>query len=347
MSGMAEPESSIEDALLGALGEEVGEIPEPPAAVEQPVEVEDEEDPGEEPEEEAEEEVVATSEDEPEEHPEDGEPSGDETVDLSGSTADPEIIDLLSRYSDVEAALKGQVELQRLVSRQGAEKRQLQAQVEQLQAQVTQAQMFSQHGPSMLDEQQRGWVEEAVQSEQPLAYIHSAVQAGQFDLARAIVEEWGSENPFQAIRAAQLIDAAEYQAMEAQQQYATPAFAQSSFFDQLTSMYPDMPQHQEQMLLTLKGLGDEHPLVIAARSADMNEAARGVIGIYEIAKAQNATLRSTRETVKKREKEAGARARQAAVVSSAQSTAAAPQAPRQQEIVPGLTWEQYMDELDK
>lgn len=359
---MSAPEQEVDlgQAVLAALDEDIGahglngeeptdeptgevEAPEPPPS--------DEEEEGEEEEaeevsaEEQAEEEEGEDEDAEEEDKEDEEgESRDEPLSLTFSSEDPDVLSLLSRYdNDVEKALRGQVELQRVLTRQGHDKNALSQRVQQLEQELAQAQMFATE-PSFLTEEQQTWVEEAVQSGQPNVYIRQAVAAQEFALARAVAEAWGNEQPYPALRAGQMVDAAEAQAY-AQMAPAVDTFETAELLQILAEHYPDLPNHEQQMVGTIGQLGEGHPLVMLARSGVPEEAARGIIGIYEIARAKSATVETTKASVKKKQKEAGSRAREDAVVSSSQSSPASTQAPRSVEIAPGLTMDQYLDEL--
>jgi hypothetical protein len=349
-------ETDIGQAVLDALDSEIDSqgamIPQPEeevvsAGVETPEPPAEEEAEVEGPAEEQEEEEGEGAEEETAEE-EDTEGQGElesEPVSLTLSTANPEVLALLARYeNDVERALRGQIELERALSRQGRDKHQLGLRVQELEGQLAETQMFSDQ-PTFLTEEQQSWVEEAVGSGQPNMYIRQAVQVGEFDLARAIVEQWSSESPYPALRAGQMIDAAEqhYAAMHAPQE----TFDHSELLQILAEHYPELPRYEQQMVQTISALGEAHPLVVAARAGTPEEAARGIIGLYEIARAKTATVETTKANVKRKQKEEGVAARKNAVVSSSQSSPASTQAPRPVQIAPGLTWEQYMEELDK
>ena len=356
MSGTDTGEVDLGQLVLDALDEEIegGErsinttpladevvTPEPPA--EEPEEEEEVvEEPAEEPE--VEEGEPAEEEEPAEEDTEPGELES-EPVSLTLSTDDAEVLALLGRYeNDPVRALKAYGELQRAFSRQGRDKNALGQRIEELEGQLAQAQMFTQQ-PSFLTEEQQAWVEEAVNSGSQQAYIRQAVEAGEFNLARAVVEQWSTEAPYPALRAGQMVDQIEQQWFQAQQ--PAESFDHSELLQILSEHYPELPRYEQEMVQTISALGEGHPLVVAARSGSPEEAARGIIGLYEIARAKTTTVATTKETVKRKQKEAGATARKNAVVSSAESSPAATQAPRPTQIAPGLTWEQYMEELDK
>lgn len=357
MSGI-ESEDGLGHAVLAALDEDieshafgvVEEPPEPPVETEEREGEEEEEvevapAEGDEEEEQAEEAEEEGEDEEPEEEDKEDEEaeSRDEPLSLSFSSDDPEVLALLSRYdNDIEKALRGQIELQRVLTRQGHDKNALSQRVQQLEAELAQAQMFSSE-PSFFSEEQQAWIEEAISSGQPNVYIRQAVQAGEFGLARGVVEAWGNEQPYAAMRAGQMIDASEQAWYETQQ--PTPTYDPSELLEILAEHYPDLPHYEQQMVGAITNLGEGHPLVMLARSVVPEEAARGIIGLYEIARAKNATVEEKKASVKRKQKEAGSRARREAVVSSSESSPAATQAPRPTEIVPGLTWDRYLDEL--
>ena len=345
---MSESMSQIvsDEALMQAFDDELGIEPEQPEETPaeegvpagepaQPAEVEEEEGDLEEPGEETEE------EEEPEEPEEDAEEeaTGDtEELPASAFTSDdPEILAYLARYdNNPESALKAAVELQRVLGRQGRENGQLKQRVQELEAQIVQARAFTQ-SPLLLNEQQRAWVEEANGSGQQAVYVQQAIEAGEYDLARAVVEEWATEQPYQALRAGQMIDQAEYFASQPVDE--GPAYNPNELLQILTEHFPEMPRYEAQMVTVLANLGEGHPLVAAARSSDPEQAARGIIGIYEVARASSASVKSARDGVKKRTRESAQAVRDQAVVSSGEASPAATQTPRPVQIAPGLTLE--------
>lgn len=279
---------------------------------------------------------------EPEEEEDDTSEEAGQGEDDAGTSeepdSDPEVQAFLAKYDgDQQAALKAGVELQKLMSRQGQENGRLRQQVEALTAELAQSQAFTQ-GPSFLTQEQQEWVGAAVESGNPQLYVQQAVQAGEFALARAVTDAWGEEQPYPALRAAQIIDQAEYMAQSVEP-VAAPVYEHPQFIADLTAAYPEMPQYEPQMVTVVKNLGDGHPLVAASRSPDPAEAARGLIGIYEIARASSASVRTARAQVKKKISQDGQAARQAAVVTSGQATPANTETPRQRMIAPGLSLE--------
>ena len=353
MSEMSEPASdSVMSQLLSAWDEvDTAEpvekpeetTPEPPETEEE-VETKDEPEP--EPEESEAEDVVAGEEDTEEEPEEEGEAEEEETESepVSFSTTDPAILAYLARYDNSpEKALKAAVELQRVITRQGTEKNQALARVQELEQELAQAQMF-QSGPAWLSDEQREYVNGAVASDNPLPWVQQAVKAGEFDLARAITEEWANESPFPAMRAAQMVDQAEAQSSYEPQPQGQ-GFDQSHLLELLVDNFPEMPRYEQQMVTALQKLGDNHPLVLAAKSQDPQEAARAIIGLYEIAKASSTSVASARQKVRQKAKEDAAAARQAAVVSSGSASPSGGETPRKMMIAPGLSLEDLDSEF--
>jgi hypothetical protein len=83
-----------------------------------------------------------------------------------------------------------------------------------------------------------------------------------------------------------------------------------------------------------------------ARSQDPEEAAQGIIGLYEIARAKTATVTSSRDAVKKKSREAAEDVRRQAQVTSAEATNPPSQTPRTRQLMPGLTMESLEAEFD-
>jgi hypothetical protein len=343
--------NAITEAILGAWGDDE-EAPEGQAGDVEPVATTtdepgaEEETPPVEPEEEEveaapaeeEEEGPAESEEgeeeEPSEEEEAEEAPGDEEEESAPSVSDdPGVQAFLARTGSVEQALKKAVSLEQLVGRQGRELGELRQRNVQLEGELEQVQLFSQ-GARYLSEEQKTWLEEAVGSDQPVAYIQSAVEAGEFDLARAVLEQ-GEFSPYQALRMAQGIDAAEGRTAEPE----VVALDHQALMGVLIEHYPEMPRFEQEMVATLQGLGVDHPLAALARSQDPAEAAQGVIGLYEIARAKTATVASTRESVKTKSRQAAAAARSRAVVTSGEATPPQAQTPRPRRLMPGLTLE--------
>jgi hypothetical protein len=272
-------------------------------------------------------------------------PSGDEEEQPAASVSDdPEIEAYLARHGgSVESALKAAVSGERVLGRQGRELGQLRQRTAELEAQMEEAALFSQGG-ALITAEQAEWVEEAVGSEQPLAYIQSAIQAGEFDLARAVLER-GEFNAYQAMRLAQGIDQAQGRAQTGPVEPDAPLNHQA-LMTVLVEHYPEMPSYETEMVSTISMLGADHPLVALAQSQDPGEAAQGIIGVYEIARAKTATVASTRDGIKTKRRQAADDVRRSAQVSSAQATNATAQTPRSRPLMPGLTLEALEAEFD-
>ena len=243
----------------------------------------------------------------------------------------------LAKYSgDVDAALKGAADLYRVVGKQGAEKGKLAERVEQLEAELANARAFAPQGDySYMNDEQRQWIATALESGNPAGYVGQAMQAGEFDLARAVVREWAREDPYSALRAGEYIDQAENEIVN----YVEPIDL-GRLLDALKVEIPDLPNYSGQMAQVLKTLGDNHPDVLDARSDDIGTAARGIVRIYELARASSATVRSARAEVQARQRQSGADAKQKAVVSSSSASPSNGETPRSVRIGPGLTLEQ-------
>jgi len=321
---------------IEARGEVETETEEPATETTEPDEGGEEE--AEEPEDEEEE-----PEPEPEEEPEEGEAEegeegeeGEPTVEYE--TDDPEVLAWLKRYQgDVDRALKGAVALQRAMGRQGQEKAVLNRRVQELERQLGQAQAFSGSQP-FLTEDQRAWVETAADSGNPIAFVRAAVDEGEFELARAVCHAWARDDSFSAMRAAQAIDAAEFNASTAQIEQQT--LETPKLLEILAEHYPDLPQYQQKMADLIEQMGPAHPLVEDARSPDPQTAARGIVGIYEVARASSTTITSAREQVRKHQRANGDAARAKARVSSAGASPSPGETPRPVALMPGLTLEQ-------
>lgn len=287
---------------------------------------------------EEEEEEEPSEEEEPEEAPE------EEAAPADSVTEDPQASAYLARHGgDVDAALRAAASQERVVGRQGRELGMLRARVEQLEAEAEQAALFG-GGAQLLSGEQQEWIEEAVGSENPLQYIQAAVNEGEFDLARAILDA-GEFSAAQVVRLTQGIDAVEGRAAQQHVPDDQPLNHQA-LFNVLQQEFPDMPQYEADMVAALASLGEGHPLTTLSRSQDPVEAAQGLIGLYEIAKARSATVASTREAVKTKSREAADDVRRRGQVSSAQASRRQAQAPRQRTLMPGLTLEALEAEFD-
>jgi hypothetical protein len=313
----------------------------PEAAVTAPPAVDDPPEADEPETEEEEETETEESDDEPAEGDEPDEPEADEEIAaVAPAFEDVEIQAFLAKYgNDPEKALKGAAELARLMGRRDEEKLTLSRQVEELQAKLTQAQAFS-GGEQYLSDEAREWVEAAAESPTPGVYVQQALAAGEYDLARAVCREWAQSNPFEAMRAGQFVDATQHQIQEAQ---STPEpVPPAATWQALSQSYPELRTYEGQMVGTLERLGPEHPLVQEARSTDPAQAVRGILGIYEIAKAATFALSETRNGVKqKRRQEADDAIDAAAVTSASTSPSSGAETPRRRTLMPGLSEEDF------
>jgi hypothetical protein len=345
---VADP-SEVTQAILGAWDEDEAEavtdpVVPPPSTPPPPVQEPDEEDETEEEEEqepeEEPEEVVSAETTTPEPGDEDEDEEGEEG-EPEEEGEDPEIKAFLAKYQgDTTKALKGAAELQRLVGRQGGELNQLREAVGQLQGMLSEAQAFSGLGVP-LNEEQRMWVEEAAASVNPGAYIRQALSQGEFELARSVCREWAHENPYEANRAGQYIDLAETQMAQTQ---ATPQpVTTDDVLRALGQAMPELDAWWPAMATVTRNLGAEHPLVQEARSTDADTAMRGVIGIYEIARASSASVSEAKKEVRRRNRESADGARKRASVTSGATSPKSSETPRpNRTLMPGLT----LDDLD-
>lgn len=277
------------------------------------------------------------------EEPEDEEePSGEEG---QPESEDPVVAAFLARHGgDVDSALKAAANQHQLFGRQAYELGQHRQRIAELEAAAEQAAAFRQPGVFVTAEQQQ-WLEEAVSSENPIAYIQGAVEEQEFDLARAVLEQ-GEFSSYQAVRLAQVIDAAEGRTVQAAEPNLEGPLDHQALFSVLQQWYPDLPKFSAEMTSTIAALGDEHPLVALARSQDPEEAAQGIIGVYEIARAKSTTVASSREAVKQKSRQAAEDVRRKAQVSSAGATNPPTQTTRSRQVMPGLTMESLEAEFD-
>jgi hypothetical protein len=303
--------------------------------IEEPEEAE-----AEEPDDGEEEETEETDEDEGEVEGEDQEEDQEPVVATAYDSEDIEIRAFLAKYGgDLNAALKGAAEIHHLINRQGQEKNQALQRVQELEAELEQARLVT-PGGLMLNDEQREWVETATESGNPVAYISQAVQAGEYELARAVCREWAREDPFSANRAGQYVDQTEAQAMS----YVEP-IDMGRLLDAMKTEIPDMPNYSAQMAQVIHTLGDEHPIVQDARSGDIMVAAQAIARIYEYAKTSTATVKNARQKVLDQQRRNGAVAKQKAQVSSASASPSAIETPRPVTLGPGLTLEQLEAEF--
>jgi hypothetical protein len=283
----------------------------------------------------------AEDEEEPSEEEADDEESGDEELVSAAFSDDPQTKAFLARHGgSVESALRASMQFENVLGRQGRELGDLRRANAEMEAELEQARAFSQSGHFFSPEQQQ-WLEEAVDSENAVAYIQAAVQSGEYGLARAVLDQ--AEMPAgQVLRLAQAIDAAENQP-----DYSEPqVLNHQALLGVLIEHYPEMPQFEPEMVTTIAALGEGHPLVALSRSNDPGEAAQGIIGIYEIARAKTATVTNARSEVTKKRRQAADAARRDAQVTSATASPSQAQTPRQRMIMPGLSLEALEAEFD-
>lgn len=337
----------ITEQILGVWSEEAGDVVDQPEEVdteEAANEAELEETPAEEPETEEPEEDTDEEEDESGE----AEIEEDEELQPTFETDDPEVRAFLARYQDdLEKALKGAVELTRTLNRQGQEKNAALRRAQELETELQNRRAMD-NTTAYLNEEQRNWVQEAAESGSPRNYVQAAVREGEFQLARAVCEAWADVSPYEAARTAAQVDQAEQVAREQYfAQQPEPVVDHPALMEVLVQHFPDMPSYEEQMVGALVALGPGHPLAEDARSNDPETAARGIIGIYEIARASTATVKQTREQLKQRRQAAADEARANGVVSSATATPTPTEKPRsQRQLGPGLTLEQLDEAFD-
>jgi len=275
----------------------------------------------------------------------------EEEQEVQAQFEDPEVQAFLAKYGgDVERALKAEAHQQRIIGQLGSDKQYLSRRVQELEAELAQQSALSGMGVS-LDSDQAAWVEEAVESGNPQMYVQNALRVGEFDLARAVCDAWAQEQPYQAIQARQLVDHAHQRAFHAAQEAeganGAVALPTETILGVLVNHYPDMPRYEQQMITTMGNLGPEHPLVEQAHSSDPEVQAYAILGIYEIARAQTATVTSSRDAVKAQRREEAAGAKRRAKVSSSQATPSPGETPRPRRLGPGLTLEQLDAEWER
>jgi hypothetical protein len=317
-----------EDAPGGAEVEEPTEDePETPAEPETEEEPAETEEPEEEP-----------DESETEEGEGDGEQEEETEEAPADPDADPEVTAFLAKYGGDEAqALRAAAQLNHLLGKRDREKEELVARNMQLEAALVEAQTLTGGLGPPLNDAQKAWVEEAAESVNPAGFVRQALEQGEFDLARAVCREWAHSNPYEAGRVGQYVDLTEYQAREAQ---AAPVNASTDqIIEALSNEVPEMRAYYGQMAALVARFGDQHPLVVESRSADPEEAMRGMFAIYEIARASTATVQETRAQIKERQREEADDVRRKGVVSSAANSPSPTETPRTREIMPGLTLE--------
>lgn len=318
-----EPEEPAADAATVV---EDGE-PVEPGDAEEPEEGEEEED------EEPAEDEEAETDDEDEE--------GDEEAEEEEPEAEPEedieVRAFLAKYGgDAQKALKAAADLQRVLGRQGTEKAAALARVEELERELAQARTLG-AGAGLLSEEQRAWVETAAESPNPAVYVQQAMQAGEFELARSVCREWAQVNPFDAQRIGQFIDATEAQIV--QSQGAVPEVPPTETWAALVDHYPELRQYEAAMVETLQRMGPEHPSVQEANSTDPNVAVRGLMHIFDVAKASTFALADAKDGLKRKRRKQADDAADNAVVTSGTARPSTSQTPRPRRLMPGLTEE--------
>jgi hypothetical protein len=289
------------------------------------------------------EEPDADEDEEPEAEP------GADTEDLPAfPTEDLEIKAFLAKFQgDPEKALRYGLQSQQALSKLGHDKDALQRRVEALEGELQNVRAFN-GAPQVLSGEQRAWVEEAAASAQPAAYVQEAIKAGEYDLARAVCREWGDAEPYDALRAAQVVEAYEQQAAAAENAQPTfePLNAETAglVLDEIARFYPDIREHQGGMAQVMAQLGDGHQLVVDARSGDPDRTVPALVQILDIARVSSLELVSTRERARNGSREAESSARRRATVASAEVSPSPSETPRPVRIGPGLTLEQLDEE---
>lgn len=292
-------------------------------------------------------EVVAEANDEPEEA--EGEEA--ETEDADAEEAEqpegelaPEVQAYLDRHNgDIGKALKTMVEAQAMLQRRNTEYGEQGRRIAQLEAELAQSQAFAAQQQSLTTEQ-TDWVSAAVESDQPIAFVQQAVAAGEYELARAVCDAWGSEgDAYAALRTRQQVDAAEayaYQAQEAAQPPAT--MPREELMSLITQQIPDFPEYEGDMVEIVNQLGRQHPMVIAANSADPAEAAAGMVDLYRVAQTRKIRVAEARTQIADEQREKKVAEKKRGRVSSAASRSSTNETPRPKQIMPGLN----IEELD-
>jgi hypothetical protein len=302
--------------------------------------------PGDEPDEdepEAEEEVEVAAESD--EQPEAPAPSEDEEEEdePEGQDGDlpPEVQAYLDRHGgDLGKALKTMVEAQAMLARRNTEYGEQGRRIAQLEAELAQAQTFAAQTQALSPEQTE-WVQAAVESDQPIAFVQQAVQAGEYELARAVCDAWGSEgDAYAALRTRAQVDQAEAYAYQAQAASEPPAvMPREELISLITQQVPDFPEYEGEMVEVINQLGTEHPMVVAANSPDPATAAAGLVDLYRVAQTRKARVAEVKTEVEseRREKKASEKKRGRVSSAASRSSAEPPRASRQ--IMPGLSLE--------
>jgi hypothetical protein len=331
------------------------EVPQPTLEATPPAESDEEEVEGEDDEQadEAEEtEEAESGDDEQEGDEEAGEDEGEEEGDESEvealaiegfDIADPEIQAYLALYqNDPLKALQAAAHLRYAFDRQGTDLGKARERAAELEAQINRARMLG--GGAPLSEEQYQWAEGAAASAAPGAYVQQALDAGEFDLARAVCSYWARESPYEAARAGLVVDQAETQVVErAQAPIEAPT---ADIVDALKANVPGFRDWEPQMVTVFNHLGPGHHLVQEARSNNVDVAMRALMSIYEIAQASTASVQEQRTEIKKRARAESSSAKaKAAVTSSANSTGTKETPRRDVQILPGLTMEDLETEF--
>jgi hypothetical protein len=189
--------------------------------------------------------------------------------------------------------------------------------------------------PMPLAPEQQEWADAAANTQNPGAYVQQAIEAGEFELARAVCREWARDNPFEAGRAGQFIDNVEHQSRAAQT--APMEASTGDILEALWQNVPGMKEWEPQMVSVFENLGEHHHLVQESRSNDPDVAMRALINIFEIAKASSASVQERRDEIKRESRAAADGARAKAAVSSASNSPKTSETPRLGPIMPGLT----------
>jgi hypothetical protein len=165
----------------------------------------------------------------------------------------------------------------------------------------------------------------------------AGVDQGEFELARAVCREWALSSPYDALQVGQWVNQYEGAVYQASQQ--APQVSTDQVLEALDEAMPEMRAYYAQMTEVVAKLGETHPLVAESRSTDPEEAMRGVIGLYEIARASTATVNGAQAELKKQRRKAGDDERAKGLVSSRSNSPSTAETPRSRLLMPGLTQE--------
>jgi len=316
------------------------EVPQPRLAEEPPAEEQEEEVDAEEEESEEDEDrdQEETAEEADGEEAEDEEGDEDDAlVSASFETDDPDVRAFLAQYGDDPLkALQAAAHLRRAFDRQGTDLGQARQRLEELEAQAARARMLG--GGAPLSEEQHQWAEAAAGTSNPGGYVQQAIDAGEFDLARAVCSYWGRESPYEAARAGMVVDQIESQ--RHQQTQAPVEAPTEDIIEALKQNVPGFREWEPQIVKVFQNLGPGHHLVQEARSNNVDVAMRALMNLYEIAQASSASVQEQRDEIRQRTRKESASAKaKAAVSSGANSTSTSKETPRQIQILPGLTLE--------